>query len=104
MDSSIFVLPSYTESFGLVLIEAMSYGLPCIAFDSSDGAKELLKDDTGILIENRDKNLMAQEIINLINNKQKLNEYSKKEYKYCQRYLLSNVKNEWLNLLKGVKE
>ena len=104
MDSSIFVLPSHTESFGLVLIEAMSYGLPCIAFDSSDGAKELLKDDTGILIENRDKNLMAQEIINLINNKQKLNEYSKKEYKYCQRYLLSNVKNEWLNLLKGVKE
>lgn len=104
MDSSIFVLPSYTESFGLVLIEAMSYGLPCIAFDSSDGAKELLKDDTGILIENRDKNLMAQEIINLINNKQKLNEYSKKEYKYCQRYLLSNVKNEWLNLLKGVEE
>lgn len=104
MDSSIFVLPSYTESFGLVLIEAMSYGLPCIAFDSSDGAKELLKDDIGVLIENRDKNLMAKEIINLINNKQKLNEYSKKEYKYCQRYLLSNVKNEWLNLLKGVEE
>lgn len=25
LDSSIFILPSYTESFGLVLIEAMSY-------------------------------------------------------------------------------
>ena len=32
-------------SFGLVLIEAMCYGLPCIAFDTSDGAKELLKNN-----------------------------------------------------------
>ena len=33
-ESSIFLMSSYTESFGIVLIEAMSYGLPCIAFTS----------------------------------------------------------------------
>ena len=41
LDSSIFILPSYTESFGLVLIEAMSYGLPCIAFAPSDVSKAI---------------------------------------------------------------
>lgn len=99
LDSSIFVLPSYTESFGLVLIEAMSYGLPCIAFDSSDGAKELLKDNVGILIKSRNKEKMAEEIIKQLENK-KENEYSEKGYKYCQKYLIDNVKKEWFNILK----
>lgn len=99
LDSSIFILPSYTESFGLVLIEAMSYGLPCIAFDSSDGAKELLKNNVGILVKDRDKEKMAEAIIKELKNKNG-SEYSDKGYKYCQRYLIDNVKEEWYNILK----
>ena len=101
-DSAIFILPSYTESFGIVLVEAMSYGLPCIAFDSSDGAKFLLKDGVGILIKDRNKNEMAKEVTNLLNNKEKLKDYSEKGYASCQKYLLSNVEKQWKKLLKGV--
>ena len=97
-DSSLFVLPSYTESFGLVLIEAMSYGLPCIAFDSSNGAKELLKNNVGILIKDRNKENMAKEIIKELKNEKKDN-YSEKGYKYCQKYLIDNVKKDWFSLL-----
>lgn len=99
LDSSIFILPSYTESFGLVLIEAMSYGLPCIAFDSSDGARELLKDDVGILVKDRNKEKMATEIIKELKNKDS-SEYSDNGYKFCQRYLIDNVKEVWFNILK----
>lgn len=99
LDSSIFILPSYTESFGLVLIEAMSYGLPCIAFDSSDGARELLKDDVGILVKDRNKEKMAKEIIKELKNAKKDN-YSEKGYKYCQKYLIDSVKEAWFNMLK----
>ena len=99
LDSSIFILPSYTESFGLVLIEAMSYGLPCIAFDSSDGARELLKNNVGILVKDRDKEKMATEIIKELKNKNG-SEYSDKGYKYCQRNSIHNVKEEWFNILK----
>lgn len=99
LDSSIFILPSYTESFGLVLIEVMSYGLPCIAFDSSDGAKELLKNNVGILVKDRNKEKMAEEIIKELKNKNG-SEHSEKGYKYCQKYLLDNVKKEWINILK----
>lgn len=99
LDSSIFILPSYTESFGLVLIEAMSYGLPCIAFDTSDGAKELLKNNVGILVKDRNKEKMAEEIIKELKNKNG-SELSEKGYKYCQKYLLDNVKKEWINILK----
>ena len=99
LDSAVFALPSHTESFGLVLIEAMSYGLPCIAFDSSDGAKELLKNNVGILIKDRNKEEMAKEIIKLLKSKGE-NKYSEKGYKYCQKYLITNVKKEWISILK----
>lgn len=99
LDSALFVLPSYTESFGLVLIEAMSYGLPCIAFNSSEGAKELLKNNVGILIKERNKEKMAEEIIKeLQNNKNSI--YSENGYKYCQKYLSDNVKEKWIKILK----
>lgn len=47
----------------------MSYGLPCIAFDTSDGAKELLKNNVGILVKDRNKEKMAEEIIKELKNK-----------------------------------
>jgi glycosyltransferase involved in cell wall biosynthesis len=42
--SDIYVLTSLREAFGMVLIEAMSYGLPCIAFDSPFGPAEIITD------------------------------------------------------------
>ena len=100
VNSKLFVLTSLTESFGLVLIEAMSYKVPCIAFDTSSGAKNLLKDGNGILIKDRDNNKMAEGIVKLLNDDNKLKKVSNKGYNSCKRYLLANVKKEWLELLK----
>ena len=75
LDSSIYLMTSYTESFGLVLLEAMSLGVVPIAFDSASGAKEIIKDKyNGYLIKNRDKKEMANTIKYLLNNKDKLKE------------------------------
>ena len=54
LNSSLYVMTSLTESFGLVLIEANSYGIPCIAFDSASGAKQIIENKE-LLISNRDK-------------------------------------------------
>lgn len=97
--AKLYVMTSHTESFGLVLLEAMSYGIPCIAFDSADGAKELLKDNVGILINNRDKEKMAKEIVSLLNNKDKLITLSKVSSEYAANYLPETVKDKWLNIL-----
>ena len=62
-ESSIYVMTSYTESFGIVLIEAMSHGIPCIAFTSAEGANDLIIDGfNGYLIENRDHEKMIEKI------------------------------------------
>lgn len=99
----IYVMSSFSESFGLVLIEAMSRSLPCIAFDSADGARYLLKDGNGILIEERDKEKYAKEIIKMLNDLKIINKYAKKGYTKSKEYLLDNVKKDWLKLLKEAK-
>lgn len=61
--SSVYVMTSLTEAFGLVLLEAQSYGVPCIAYDSARGALEIIESGrTGILIENRNREKMLHEL------------------------------------------
>ena len=67
--------------------------------DEIEFAKELLKNNVGILIKDRNKEEMAKEIIKLLKSKGE-NKYSEKGYKYCQKYLITNVKKEWISILK----
>lgn len=95
VNSSLYVMPSISECFGLVLLEAMQYGLPCISFDSASGARELLGNNTGILIKERNKELMASTIIELLNNKKELTEYSKKSLKKVSNYSIEKTNEIW---------
>ncbi len=99
LNSTIYLMTSYTESFGLVLVEAMNASLPIIAFDSSSGARNLVK-DVGVLIENRDNSLFSSAIIELLNNKKELTKLSKKSLEKREEFLSTNIKKEWLKLLK----
>ncbi len=98
--SSIYVTTSHSESFGLSIIEAQSYSLPVVAFDSANGVKMLLKDGNGVLIKNRNKEKMAEEIIKLFEDKKEYTELSKKSLANAKSYLIDNVKPLWNNIIK----
>lgn len=102
LDSKIFVMTSITESFGIVLIEAMSYKIPCIAFDTADGARNLLNNKNGILVSNRSKETMIKDLISLLKDDKKLAKIANAGYNDCQKYLITNVKKEWIKLLKQI--
>lgn len=67
LSSDIYVMSSRYEGFGLVLIEAMSCGLPCVSFDCEYGPGSIINDGVnGYLIPAFDVPMMAQRICDLI--------------------------------------
>jgi glycosyltransferase involved in cell wall biosynthesis len=67
LDSSIIVLTSIYEPFGLVMPEAMSCGLPAVAFDCPSGPAHIVTDGVdGFLIRNRDIKTFADRVCQLI--------------------------------------
>jgi glycosyltransferase involved in cell wall biosynthesis len=61
--SKIFVLPSYTEGFPNVVLEAMAYGKPIIATDV--GAIPDMLENCGVVIPRKDAGALKNEIVRL---------------------------------------
>lgn len=69
---NLLVLLSNDEPFGRVLIEAMSYKIPVIATNVG-GVKEIIKNEVnGILIDSREPTLVANTVVNLLKDKDKM--------------------------------
>lgn len=62
----LLVLPSFSESFGLVLIEALACGKPVIGSDVG-GITEIITDDVGLLVDPNKIPSIARAIDNLVN-------------------------------------
>ena len=102
--SSLFLMTSFTESFGLVLVEAMSHGLVPIAFDSAEGARDIIKNNyNGILIKNRNEYNMAEIALKLLNNKKKLKEMSDNAYLSSKKYGKDIAKEAWIKIIEGAR-
>jgi len=102
--SDLYIMTSIEESFGLVLLEAASHGLPIIAYSSALGAKEILKDNNGILIDNRNEREMIYNINNVLKNNALLKEYQKKSIKISKYYNYDNIKTNILNFYNNIEK
>ncbi len=101
-NASIYVMTSYTESFGIALVEAESFGLPILAFDSAQGAKEIIKDkENGYLVQHRDITEMANKIDNLINNEELRHKLGAKGRELSHNYKKENVASKWFDLIEN---
>ena len=100
LESSLFVMTSYTESFGIVLIESMNFGVPVIAFDSAEGARDLIDGKNGVLIKNRNFEEMADYIIKIMDDRDyriKMGKYGKD---FSLKYSPKNITEKWLKLFE----
>lgn len=99
--SSLYLMTSYTESFGIVLLEAMSHGIPCIAFSSAEGAREIISSGkNGYIIKNRNKQAMIKKIEDLMGDEKTRKKMGKEARKTIKPYTLEVIQEKWYNLLE----
>lgn len=102
-ESSIFVLSSRYEGFGMVLIEAMSFGIPCVSFDCNYGPSDIIKDgEDGFLIKNGDEKDFAQKLQELMIDENLRKEMGEKAKTNVKRFLPENVVKKWDELFKKI--
>lgn len=102
--SSVYIMTSYTESFGLVLLEAFAYGIPCVAYSSAEGANEIISDNwDGYLIKDRDKNKMIKRICELLSNRNRRLIMGANGIKKAQEFNTQKTKQKWVEIINRKK-
>ncbi|MCH5313476.1 MAG: glycosyltransferase family 4 protein [Helicobacter sp.] len=85
LNASIYAMTSLFEGFGMVLVEASSYALPCIAFDVKTGPSDIIEHKkSGYLIEDNDLQGYANALIELMsdeNRREEMGKYAKQRVK-----------------------
>lgn len=100
-ESSIFVLSSLYEPFGLVIVEAMSCGLPVVAFDCPYGPSKILKEGVeGFLIPERNIVLFANRVCQLIESYEMRMKMGRAGMISAQRYSAENIMPRWVSLFE----
>lgn len=100
-DHSILLLTSLYEPFGLVLPEAMSCGLPVVAFDCPFGPADIITDGVdGFLIKDRDVNLFAQRVGQLISSYDLRHQMGQAGTLSSQRYRTSRIMPQWVQFFE----
>lgn len=85
LDSDFFILTSRFEGHPTGLLEALSYGLPCLVTTGSNMAEEIKKYDAGWIASN-DKQSLGNAFITLLNERIKLKEKGKRALELSKQY------------------
>lgn len=66
--ADVFAFPSLLEGYGIVLVEALSRGVPIIAFDNSAMPYTVKDQVNGLLAENKNASSFADKLLSLVGN------------------------------------
>jgi glycosyltransferase involved in cell wall biosynthesis len=105
IESSFLLMTSIFEPFGLVLPEAMSCGLPVVAFDCPYGPAEIITDGKdGFLIKKRDINEFALRVSQLIEDCNLRVKMGKEAIKTAQRFHKDLIMPKWKSLFEEISK
>lgn len=103
VESSMLIMTSLYEPFGLVLPEAMSCGLPVVAFDCPYGPADIIHDGVdGFLVEDRNVEVFADRVCQLIESVQLRRHMGEHAVKSSQRYLADYIMPQWEFLFRQI--
>lgn len=103
LEGSILIMTSKVEGFGLVLIEAMSCGLPCVAFDCPYGPADVIEDGkSGYLIPPGDYRTFAEKLMALMDDEVLRRTMGKAGKELSRKYQPSHIMSIWLKFFTEI--
>ena len=103
MKCDFLVCSSRWESFGLVIIEAMSCGLPVVSFDCDNGPRSIIANgEDGILVQNGDVCDMSSKICRMIEDQESRVRMGAAARQNVYRYNETSVYAQYVAFLKGL--
>ncbi|UZO80241.1 glycosyltransferase family 4 protein [Aquimarina sp. ERC-38] len=103
-ESEVFILSSRYEGLPMVLLEAMSQGMACTAYDCITGPSDIITDGyDGILIENQNQKAMRDSLIQLIENPDKRLVLRENSVKIVDKFSIEEIGQKWEKLFKELK-
>lgn len=104
LSSSIFLLPSRFEGFGLVIIESMACGVPVVSFDCENGPRSIIIDgENGYLVPPFDINAYAEKVMYLMRNEELRKRLGSNALKSASQYDIDKVGFQWEQLFDELK-
>jgi glycosyltransferase involved in cell wall biosynthesis len=102
LESSVFVLSSRFEGFGMVLIEAMACGVPCVTFDCPYGPADIVANQKdGLVVKNNDIQGFANAIKQMLESQELRASMGKAAKQNVKRFLPEVIMPQWDSLFKS---
>ena len=101
--SDMFMLASFQEGLTLSVIEAMSFGLPCVVSDVR-GNRDLIADGKGgFVVETENESMFADKIQSLVKNQEMRKQFADFNKEESKKYTIESVKKQLEEIYKELK-
>lgn len=101
--ASIFALTSRYEGFPMVLIEAMTMGVPVVSFDCPRGPAEIVVDSvTGRLVPDGDISAFTDALVAMVDDTEGRRRMSEQSLRYARQYEAGRIIGSWTALFDEI--
>ena len=99
--SSLLAMSSNYEGFPMVMIEAMSCGLPVVTFDYKCGPRDIITPEVnGLIVPNGDIQAFADALVRVMTHTEMRRDMGRAALAVTERYSLETVMKSWNNLFE----
>lgn len=96
------VIPSRSESFSMVLLEAAAVGLPMVAFDCPSGPGTILRDGGGIIVADQDETALAEAITRMAQDDRLREETARATARIRDQYSEQRIYDLWVKTIAEI--
>ena len=101
LDSAVCVMASVSEGLPMSLIEAMGYGIPCIAYETDNGVGDIIDDGrNGFIIKNRDRHAYIRAVDQLLDDDALRQRLGKNAKETACRFDKKHILERWYHILE----